>query len=143
MKRLLILLTLLIPITSQAQQQQKSKILRVVDGDTFVISAPFIPKPLKQQIPLRLVGVDTPNIKRWANCDSEAKLGQEAKNYVQKLFETSKKQEIKFLSMDKYNRILGEVYFDGKNVSELLIEKGLGRKYAGEKKQSWCHNEKL
>lgn len=142
MKKLLILIALLIPITSQAQVQEKSKIIRIVDADTFIISAPFIPKPLKQQIPLRLAGVDTPNIKRWANCDREAKLGQEAKLYVQGLLDTSKKQEIKFLSMDKYNRILGEVYFDGKNVSEILIEKGFGRKYTGEKKQSWCH-EKL
>lgn len=120
--------------------QEKSKILRIVDGDTFVISAPFIPKPLKQQIPLRLAGIDTPNVKRWANCDKEAELGERAKAYVETLWKNSKTQKIKFLSMDKYNRILGEVYLDNKNVSDLLIENGYGRKYTGEKKQSWCHS---
>lgn len=118
---------------------EKSKILRIVDADTFIISAPFIPKPLKQQIPLRLAGVDAPGVKRWANCDKEAEMGEKAKEYVQELLKNSKKQEIKFLSMDKYNRILGEVYFDGKSVSDSLLEKGYARKYSGEKKQSWCH----
>jgi micrococcal nuclease len=113
--------------------------LRIIDSDTFLISAPFIPKPLKQQIPLRLSGVDGPGIKRWANCAKEAALGERAKEYVQGLFDKSKKQEIKFIGMDKYNRILGDIYFDGKSVSELLIKNGYGKKYSGGKKESWCH----
>jgi micrococcal nuclease len=137
MKSLLILLLILLPLTTQSQE--KSKIIRLVDSDTFLISAPFIPKPLKQQIPLRLSGVDGPGIKRWANCDKEAALGQKAKDYVQGLLDKSKKQEIKFIGMDKYNRILGDVYFDGKSVSELLIKNGYAKKYTGGKKESWCH----
>ena len=110
-----------------------------MDADTILISAPFIPKPLKQQIPLRLTGVDAPNIKRFANCDREAKLGTEAKVFVEGLVARSKKTEIKFVGMDKYNRILGQVYLDGKNLSDILLEKGLVKPYTGGKKESWCH----
>lgn len=136
MKTLLILL-LLLPITSWGKENPQIK--RVIDADTILISAPFIPKPLKQQIPLRLTGVDTPNIKRFANCDREAKLGEEAKRFVVDVIGKSKKQEIKFVGMDKYNRILGQVYLDGKNLSDILLENGLAKPYTGGKKESWCH----
>lgn len=122
-----------------AQSQEKSKIIRVVDGDTFVITAPFMPKSLKQNIPLRLTGVDTPNIKRFANCSKEAEMGERAKQFVETLYKKSKKQEIKFVGTDKYNRILGEVYFDGKSVSTSLLEENLAKPYTGGKKESWCH----
>ena len=35
-------------------------ILRVSDGDTIVISAPYLPAPLKPQLAVRIFGVDTP-----------------------------------------------------------------------------------
>lgn len=137
MKKILALLLIVLPTI--VQSDEPIRVLKVTDGDTFVISAPFIPKPLKQKIPLRLTGVDTPNIKRFANCDKEAELGNKAKEFVETLYKNSKTQEIKFKGMDKYNRILGEVYFDGKSVSESLLEAGLAKPYTGGKKESWCH----
>jgi endonuclease YncB( thermonuclease family) len=41
---------------------------------------------------------------------------------------------------DKYGgRILGNVIVNGKDVSAILISEGLGRKYNGEAKKSWCN----
>ena len=37
-----------------------ANILRVSDGDTVVIAAPFLPPPLKQELAIRIFGVDTP-----------------------------------------------------------------------------------
>lgn len=37
-----------------------AQILRVSDGDTVVIAAPFLPKPLKPELAVRVFGVDTP-----------------------------------------------------------------------------------
>lgn len=134
--KLLLALLLLLPLNSFSAD---IKILRVVDSDTFIVSAPFMPKPLKQQIPLRLIGVDGPGIKRWANCDKEAELGQTAKFFVEGLVARSKKQFIEIKRLDKYNRLLGNVYLDNKNLADILVSKGFGKKYTGGTKESWCH----
>lgn len=133
----LILLLLLLPLSSIAEE--KIKILRVIDADTILVSAPFMPPPLKKQMPMRLSNVDTPNIKRWANCGREAYLGDEAKTYVETLIKNSKTQEIKIVGYDKYGRWLGQIFLDGKSISDSLLEKQLARPYYGGKKKSWCN----
>lgn len=133
----LILLLLLLPLSSIAEE--KIKILRVIDADTILVSAPFMPPPLKKQMPMRLSNVDTPNIKRWANCGREAYLGDEAKTYVETLIKKSKTQEIKIVGYDKYGRWLGQIFLDGKSISDSLLEKQLARPYYGGKKKSWCN----
>ena len=54
-----------IALPAYAQKQPKgvtydAQILRVSDGDTIVISAPFLPAPLKPELAVRIYGVDTP-----------------------------------------------------------------------------------
>nr|QMP83565.1 MAG: hypothetical protein [Caudoviricetes sp.] len=115
------------------------KLLRVIDADTFIVSAPFLPPPLKPQMPLRLSTVDTPNINRWAKCDRENKLGQSAKSFVEKLIKTSKTNSVKIVGVDKYGRWLGHVYLNGKSLSDILVEKKMARYYYGGKKLSWCN----
>ena len=137
MTKILIALLILLPINSYSEEQ--IKILRIVDADTIIVSAPFMPAPLKKQMPMRLSNVDTPNIKRWANCGKEAFLGEEAKKYVEDLVKKSKKQQVKVVGYDKYGRWLGQIYLDGKSISDSLIEKKFARPYYGGKKQSWCN----
>lgn len=134
MKTILFLL-LLLPITTWADQP---KILRIIDGDTFIVSAPFLPDPLKKERPLRLSNIDTPNIKRWANCDKEYQLGEKAKHYAEHLIKKAKKQTVRIVGYDKYGRFLGQIILDGKSLSDSLIEAKLARPYYGGKKQSWC-----
>ena len=55
-----------------------AKILRVNDGDTVVISAPFLPAPLKPELAVRIFGVDTPEKGHRAQCPSEDQRGQAA-----------------------------------------------------------------
>ena len=64
MKKLLLLL-LAIPTLALAQKTPQgvtydAKIIRVNDGDTVVIAAPFLPAPLKPELAVRVFGVDTP-----------------------------------------------------------------------------------
>jgi len=42
------------------------------------------------------------------------------------------------LGRDKYFRVLADVMIDGKNLTDLLIKKGLGKPYDGGTKSSWC-----
>ncbi len=135
---LLLVILLSLPFCTNADES--IKILKVIDADTILVSAPFMPEPLKKQMAMRLSNVDTPNVKRWANCEKEASLGNEAKKYVEDLIKNSKNQEIKISGYDKYGRWLGQIYLDGKSISESLIETKLAKKYFGGKKESWCHN---
>lgn len=134
---LLTTILILLPINSYSEEQ--IKILKVIDADTILVSAPFMPAPLKKQMPMRLSNVDTPNVKRWANCDGESVLGEEAKKYVEILIKKSKTQQVKIVGYDKYGRWLGQIYLDGKSISDSLIENKFARPYYGGKKQSWCH----
>jgi endonuclease YncB( thermonuclease family) len=63
MKKLLLIL-LAVPALALAQKTPKgvtydAQIVRVSDGDTIVISAPFLPQPLKPELAVRVFGVDT------------------------------------------------------------------------------------
>ena len=75
MKNLLaLLITALITLPVLAQKLPKNsatydaKILRVSDGDTIVIAAPFLPAPLKPELAVRIYGVDTPEKGHRAQC---------------------------------------------------------------------------
>ena len=68
----LLLLLLTVPLLAFAQKTPQgvtydAKIIRVTDGDTVVIAAPFLPAPLKPELAVRVYGVDTPEIGR-ASC---------------------------------------------------------------------------
>jgi endonuclease YncB( thermonuclease family) len=69
MKKLLLTL-LLIPCLAIAQKTPQgvtydAQIVRINDGDTVVIAAPFLPAPLKPELAVRIFGVDT-NLVNWA-----------------------------------------------------------------------------
>jgi endonuclease YncB( thermonuclease family) len=66
-----------------AQKQPKgvmydAQILRVNDGDTVVIAAPFLPAPLKPELAVRIYGVDTPEKGFRAKCAQEDQRGKAA-----------------------------------------------------------------
>jgi micrococcal nuclease len=115
------------------------QIKRVVDGDTFIVSAPFLPEPLKKEMRFRLSDVDTPGINRWANCDKENRMGYVVRGYVEKLIKESKEHRVKIVGVDKYGRWLGQIYLDGKSLSDNLVQKNLARHYYGGKKLGWCN----
>lgn len=115
------------------------KIIRVLDGDTVVFEATFLPAPLKPQLSLRVLGVDTPEKGHRAQCESENQKAQEASKFTKNLIENSKKVQIEIKEHDKYGgRVLGDVIIDNRKLSEMLIEKGYARPYFGEKKSDWC-----
>ena len=116
------------------------KIIRVSDGDTVVFEAPFMPAPLKPQLSLRVLGVDTPEKGSRAQCPNEDALAQKASAFTKDTVATAKKVQIEIKEHDKFGgRVLGDVIIDGQRLSKMLIDNGLARAYFGEKKQSWCN----
>lgn len=118
---------------------QPAKVIRIIDGDTIVIEAPWVPDPMKKQISIRVIGVDTPEKGHRAQCPREAQLAEQASAHTKSLLARAKSVEVEFTNWDKYGgRVLGRVRIDGTDLTDSLIRAGLARAYQGEKKQSWC-----
>lgn len=116
------------------------EILRVIDGDTIVIKAPWVPAPMKPEISVRVMGVDTPEHGGRAQCDLEAKNADEAILFTKNKILQAQKHEVIFYQWDKFGgRILGEVLLDDQRLSDMLIKEGHAHSYHGEKKTSWCN----
>jgi endonuclease YncB( thermonuclease family) len=144
MKKLILLLTLVISTLAIAQKTPQgvtydANILKVSDGDTIVIAAPFLPAPLKPQLAVRIFGVDTPEKGFRAKCESENQRGLAASEFTKKLVTASQKRQVIIYDWDKFGgRVLGDMILDGKSLRQQLISNGFAREYFGEAKQSWC-----
>ena len=138
------IITFLISLTflancSYANNYYDFKITRVLDGDTVEFEAKFLIPELGNKLKLRILGVDTPEKGRRANCDKEEKMSLNAKLFVEQEISNGKKIQISIKKWDKYGgRVLGDVILDGKRLSEQLIANGHARPYKGDKKTSWC-----
>ena len=134
-----VLVTLLFTATANAEVYNNLKVLKVLDGDTVRISAPFLPKPLKPYLSIRVLGVDTPEKAPRAKCDVEAEHAVAASAFTKRAIAEAKTIQIELKGWDKYGgRVLGDVILDGKRLSQLLIENDYAREYWGGKKGSWC-----
>jgi endonuclease YncB( thermonuclease family) len=90
------------------------KILKVSDGDTVVFEAPFLPAPLKPQLSLRVLGVDTPEKGGRAACPAEAAAAEKASAFTKNLVANAKKIQIELKEHDKFGgRVLGDLIVDG------------------------------
>jgi len=144
MKKLLLLL-LVIPTLALAQKTPQgvtydAQILRVSDGDTIVISAPFLPKPLKPELAVRIYGVDTPEKGHRAQCPSEAQRGEMASAFTKQAVASTQKYQVTLYGWDKFGgRVLGDIILNGVSLRSELIRNGFAREYYGEAKQSWCN----
>jgi endonuclease YncB( thermonuclease family) len=148
MKKLLLLL-LAVPVLALAQKAPKgvtydAQILRVSDGDTVVIAAPFLPAPLKPELAVRVYGVDTPEKGHRAQCPSEAQRGEAAsaftKNAIAQAAASGGKFQATLYGWDKFGgRVLGDILVNGQSLRAALIANGFAREYYGEAKQSWCN----
>lgn len=146
MKQLLALL-LIVPVLAIAQGKipknsatYDAKIIRVSDGDTIVIAAPFLPAPLKPELAVRIFGVDTPEKGARAQCPQENERAQVASKYTTQAIAGAQKHQVVLYGWDKFGgRVLGDILVDGQSIRQGLIFQGLAREYYGDAKQSWCN----
>lgn len=112
---------------------------RVIDGDTVMFQATFLPAPLKKELSLRIYGVDTPEKGFRAKCASEEHRGQAASTFTKEQINKSRVRQLVIMTWDKYGgRVLGDLLLDGQSLRALLIQNGFAREYYGEAKTSWC-----
>ena len=99
--------------------------MKVADGDTLTLvtvgSAPRADRiPAATQHKIRLYGIDAP--------ESHQAFGQKSKHHLSSLV-FGKDVRVAYKSRDKYGRILGTVYVDGKDVNLEMIRAGLAWHY--------------
>ena len=146
MKKLLIVAILALTSVASFAQKEKPMVIydfpltRVIDGDTVAFQASFLPPPLKQELSIRVFGVDTPEKGHRAMCPSEAQRGEAATAFTKAQINAAQKRQVALMDWDKYGgRVLGDVLLDGKSLRAMLIQNGFAREYYGEAKQSWCN----
>lgn len=141
----IILLILAFPILAFAAKQPTgvtydAQVLRVNDGDTIVISAPFLPAPLKPELAVRIYGVDTPEKGHRAQCPQEDDRAQLASKFTYNMIAKGGKIQATLYGWDKFGgRVLGDILVNGQSVRAGLISNGHAREYYGDAKQSWCN----
>ena len=142
MKKLLLYLTLFLGVLSvQAAPEYGtaivSKVISVYDGDTFRVDIDLLPPIVGKNIPIRLNGVDTPEIR--GKCKYEKDLAIKARDFVRNKLANAKEIKLNNLQRGKYFRVVANVIVDGVSLEQELLENELAYKYSGGKKSSWCN----
>lgn len=112
-----------------------TKVDRVHDGDTFIVSIEGVHPIIGHEVSVRINGIDAPEI---TDHRPEIKaLAVEARDFVAYRLSQTKNVELIDLQRDKYFRLLADVYLDGVNLGDELIEAGLAHPYDGHTKPLW------
>ena len=140
MKRLLVvtlwLLSLQVVAADYYGDLVVEKYISAYDGDTFRVDVADIHPLIGRNMPIRLRGVDTPEIR--GKCDQEKALAIKARDFVRELLANAETIVLKNIDRGKYFRIVADVSVDGVDLGSTLLENSLGRPYGGGKKESWC-----
>ncbi len=108
------------------------------DGDTVTVNIPNIHPLLGERISVRLLGIDTPELKTKNKC--EKMLGLEAKKIVENILKKSKRIDLVNIGRDKYFRIDADIIADGQDIKQVIMNQKLAYSYAGNTKSKidWC-----
>ena len=131
MKRFLmisILIILALPLLSFAGE---FKVTRVYDGDTVKAEGHDI------TIMICLVGIDAPETAKGKRKQGQP-YSQRAKKYLAEMV-LDKVVDVKGYGLGSYNRILGVIYLDGKNVNLEMVKVGLTEVYRGKAPYRFPH----
>ena len=120
--------------TPETQAFENVSVASVYDGDTFKINLNCSVAVYCEKVPVRVLGVDTPEIK--GKTAKEKRLAQKAKAFT-KNFLAQRPVSLTDCSRDKYFRLLCNVTNgQGQNLAQELIKRDLGYEYWGGKKSS-------
>lgn len=122
-KRVFCWLFSLLLVTTMVEAGQ-FKVVRVLDGDTVVAVGHDI------EISVRLAGIDAPETGKKKHEEGQP-FSQQSKKYLAQLV-LNKVVDIKGYGRGPYNRIIGELYADGKNVNLAMVYYGLAEVYRGQ-----------
>jgi micrococcal nuclease len=117
---------------------QYGKVIKVYDGDTITIASvlPNTTEPI-YRFSIRLNGIDTPEIR--GKTQEEKELAIQVRDALyEKIY--GKMVELRNVGNEKYGRVLAEIYLDGENINQWLVDEHFAVAYDGGKKHrpaSW------
>ena len=100
----------------------------IYDGDTFKVNLQCTEAVLCHNVPVRVKGIDTPELKAKDACEQRA--AQQAKAFTTSFLQ-GKKLDLRNCTRDKYFRLLCDVYSEGRSLASELIKRRLAYKYDG------------
>lgn len=106
------------------------QIVEVYDGDTFKIDLPGMHALFGDNLSIRVLGIDTPEMK--GTSDQIKALAMQAREITEKALLGGTKIELRNAERGKYFRVVAEVWIDGESLADTLKAKGLAKDYDGE-----------
>jgi len=116
-----------------AQDFNNVKFIKNHDGDTFTFDLGDSLPELFRTMPLRLYGIDTPEVGTKNLCEKSK--GLMVRDFAHNELTNAKQINLVDCSKDKYFRILCRVNYDGKDLTNELLNRNYGYAYFGEKKK--------
>ncbi len=120
---LIIAFLLLFPCLTQAATLT-AQVIAITDGDTITVLT-----PAKQQIKVRLADIDAPELR-------DQPYGRKAKQVLSdKIYR--KQVAVLQVSIDRYQRLVGRIFLDGRNINAEMVADGAAwvyRKYSDDTK---------
>jgi micrococcal nuclease len=105
--------------------EYSAKVIRIIDGDTIELDIDLgFTLHIHQRC--RLYGIDAPEV-RTRDLE-EKERGMKAKFWITHQL-LNKEVKVKTYKDDKYGRMLAEIFYNGENVNEDMIKRGLAKKY--------------
>ena len=89
------------------------------DGDTCTVNLPGLPPVFGHHLPVRLAGIDTPEIK--GKCPREKELAIQARDLVRRMLKAAARVDLADPRRDKYFRLGAQVIADGMDMSAMLL----------------------
>lgn len=119
------------------------EVTSVLDGDTFRATISDWPPIIGERIPVRIAGINAPE--RRSRCDTEAEkerereLAADARIYLVERLRGAESIELRRIERGSFFRIIAEVWADGENVGQEMIEAGHALPYKeGQGGKAWC-----
>jgi len=106
---------------------KKGFVIKVFDGDSVTIGAELQKKIYKFSV--RLARIDCPELKGCQN-NNEKICAKVARDRLKELI-LNKMVKIDVKCIEKYGRLLAEIYIDNINISDYLLKENLAIKYDG------------
>ena len=122
--------------TASSRSVKVTAIRSVYDGDTFRADVDGLDWPDAKGAPIRVAGIDTPEIK--GACASEIERAIDARNETRALLGGARRIELTNLRYGYYGRIIADVWIDGVSLGTELIRRGHARVYGSGPRASWC-----
>jgi endonuclease YncB( thermonuclease family) len=112
------------------------RVIAIADAKTFILSLKDLPPIVGENIPVRVNGIDTPDLTGGRRETRELAFG--GRQTVIAEFKAAKVIKLKNMRRDPGAfRIIADVEVDGRNLAKILLDGGYAKSYTGGTRPKW------